>query len=103
MARAMKVRESIEMRIVDTSNVKFLIVSLNVDILVDQERKAHRFHRRNHADRIVIAENGVGGCVDVRAQLFKARQRRIVWSEGTRPIVTSKNAEVITHIRRMTP
>ena len=56
LGRAMAIVEMIEMRIVDASEMEFVSVALDLDMLVDQKPVSHGLHFRDEADRVVIAE-----------------------------------------------
>jgi hypothetical protein len=95
MGGALVIIETIEMRIVDAGEIELVAPALNLDMLIDQKSVSHGLHCRDHAERVVIAQNGVDSGADVRAQPFHAVKRRVMGSKGSGAVITGQDAEVV--------
>ncbi len=86
--------------VVDAGEVQALAVAEQRLGLVDQHPDAHFFERRRHPDRIVVAEDRVDGCGDLRAQPSHALDRGFARPVGLAAVVSGQHTKIVTELRQ---
>src|SRR6478672_465491 len=79
---------SVEMGIVDATEIKALAAALNDVALVEQHPYSHRLQSGHHANSVVIAEHAVDWALEAGTYARHSGERCVVWTAGPAPVVT---------------
>lgn len=81
--------------VVDSGEVDLLLVAGEGDGLIHEHADVHVFDGGEHADGVVVAEDGVDGGVDLGAELAEGFEGGIEGAEGLAAVVAGEDAEIV--------
>lgn len=81
--------------VVDSGEVDLLLAAREGDGLVHEHAYVHVFNGGEHTDGVVVAEDGVDGGVNMRAEMVEAFEGELNGAEGFSAVVAGEDAEVV--------
>ena len=86
---------AVVMGIVNAGQMDALIAARDQLGFIEQHPYCHRFHSRNHADRIVVAQHAINRFPEMGAHPRQALKSLIEWTECFSPEIPGQNANVV--------
>ena len=89
---------TVVVRIIDACKIDRLTLASQRHLLVQQHANAHRLHRRDHTDRVVIAQHTVYLTLKMGTHLLQTTQGGLIGAIGLRLEVAGQYTQVIIHM-----